>query len=238
MEWDCSSTITTCRKPRHLKVIICCWCTGECSRFHHRFSWYGLVVPESAQGYVPYVRLSLVLLFVYNILGTLAPIMRPKDNLTDIPLTPTQRAALGLDPNVTAPPLPKNTVSPYITPPRYSRSPTPRKSSSGSRSRSPAGSPGSRLESSLLKRQGSDSSFSPSHSPLWQKAVGGNRDSSRQHSYGSPSPLGPGSGKDVSILGAPSTPSPSTGRGASVALNSKWLYERGRASPTSRNLYS
>lgn len=177
------------------------------------------------------------MLFVYNILLTLAPIMRTKDNLTDIPLTPTQRAALGLDPNAAAP-LPNTPVSPYITPPRYSRSPTPRKSSPGSRSRSPAGSPGSRIESPLLKRQGSDSPFSPSHSPLWQKAVGGSRDSPRQRSYGSPSPLGPGTGKDVSILGAPSTPSPSTGRGTSVGLNSKWLYERGRASPTNRNLYS
>ena len=196
------------------------------------------MVPQSAQGYIPYVRLSFLLLFVYNILVTLAPIMRPKDNITDIPLTPTQRAALGLDPNAATPPPPNTKVSPYITPPRYSRSPTPRKSSSGSRSGSPAGSPGSRSESPFLKRQGSDSSFSPSHSPLWQKAVGGSRDSSRQYSYGSPSPLGPGTGKDVSILGAPSTPSPSTGRGTSVGLNSKWLYERGRASPTSRNLYS
>ena len=205
---------------------------------YHRSSWYGLVVPQSAQGYVPYARLSFVLLFVYNILVTLAPIMRPKDNLTDIPLTPTQRAALGLDPNAAVPLPPNTTISPYVTPPRYSRSPTPRKSSSGSRSRSPAGSPGPGLESPLSKRQVSDSSFSPSHSPLWQKAVGGSRDSLRQHSYGSPSPLGPGNGKDVSILGAPTTPSPSAGRGTSVGLNSKWLYERGRASPTSRNLYN
>ncbi|KAL8790146.1 MAG: hypothetical protein Q9195_006526 [Heterodermia aff. obscurata] len=133
-----------------------------------RSSWYGLVVPQSAQGYVPYVRLSFVFLFVYNILVTLAPIMRPKDNLTDIPLTPTQRAALGLDPNAAAPPPTNTTISPYITPPRYSRSPTPRKSSSGSRSRSPAGSPGSRIESPLLKRQSADeiSSMGASDSKL------------------------------------------------------------------------
>lgn len=53
----------------------------------------------------------------------------------------------------------------------------------------------------------------------------------RRSSYGSPSPLGPGLGGSVlggSVFGAPSTPSPTAGRGASVGLNSKWLYEKGR----------
>lgn len=194
------------------------------------------MVPKSAQGYVPYAQLPLILLFIYNIAVALAPVMRPKDNLTDIPLTPTQRSALGLDPNVVS--LPNTTAPSYITPPRYSRSSTPRKSSLGSRSRSPADSSGSRRGSPLSGRQGSDSPFSPSPSPLWQKAVGGGRDTARRHSYGSASPLGPGPGKDVSVLGAPSTPSPSSGRGTRVGLNSKWLYERGRASPSNRNLYS
>lgn len=193
-------------------------------------------MPQSAQGYVPYARLSLGILFIYNIAFAIAPAMRPRDNLTDIPLTPTQRASLGLDP--TSAPPPNTAVSSYITPPRYPRAPTPRNSSSGSRSRSPVGSPASRRGSPLSGRQGSDSPFSPSPSPLWQKAIGGGRDTSRRHSYGSPSPLGPGAGKDLSVLGVPSTPSPLAGRGASVGLNSKWLYERGRASPGGRSLYS
>ena len=89
-----------------------------------------------------------------------------------------------------------------------------------------------------------ESPFSPSASPLWQKTLGGGgsggRDSLRRHSYGSPSPLGPGVGiKDGSVFGVPGTPSPSTGRGASVGLNNRWLYERGRASPgPGRNGYS
>jgi nucleoporin POM34 len=73
-------------------------------------------------------------------------------------------------------------------------------------------------------------SDSPTGSPLWSKALGSARDPVRRSSYGSPSPLGPGlGGRDGGVLGMPSTPSP-TGRGASVGLNSKWLYHRGRSS--------
>lgn len=74
---------------------------------------------------------------------------------------------------------------------------------------------------------------------MWQKAVEGSRDSMRRHSYGSPSPLRSGlGGRDMSLLGTPSTPSPPVGRGASVGLNNKWLYERGRANPGHRGIYS
>lgn len=171
---------------------------------------------------------------VYNITLAILPLVQGRDNLIDIPLTPSQRALLGLDPNAT-PPMTPGTQ--YITPPRYPRSSTPRSGTPGSRSSSVADSPLSRKDSPSFGKQGIDSPFSPSASPLWQKAVGGARDSGRRHSYGSPSLLGPsGSGKEMSVLGAPNTPSPSTGRGASVALNSRWLYERGRASPGSRGL--
>ena len=193
-------------------------------------------MPSNSQNLLPYTRLGLTLLFAYNIAIALAPIMKPKDQITDIPLTPTQRAALGLDPNAT-PPTTTGTPS-YITPPRYARSPTPRNSASGSRSGSPANSIGSRRGSPASGKYGSESPFSPTPNPLWQKTMAAGRDSFRRHSYGSSSPLGPAAGRDVSILGAPSTPSPSTGRGASVGLNSKWLYERGRSSPGSRNIYS
>lgn len=164
----------------------------------------------------------------------LLPLVRRKDNLVDIPLTPSQRALLGLDPNAT-PPMTPGTQ--YITPPRYPRSSAPRSGTPGSRSSSAANSPLSRKDSPSFGKQGSESPFTPSASSLWQKAVGGARDSGRRHSYGSPSPLGPGgSGKELSVLGAPNPPSPSTGRGTSVALNSRWLYERGRGSPGSRGL--
>lgn len=164
----------------------------------------------------------------------LLPLVRGKDNLVDIALTPSQRALLGLDPNAT-PPMTPGTQ--YVTPPRYPRSSTPRNGTPGSRSSSAANSPLSQKGSPSFGKLGSESPFTPSASPLWQKAVGGFRDSGRRHSYGSPSPLGQSmSGKEMSALGAPNTPTPSTGRGASVALNSRWLYERGRGSPGSRGL--
>ena len=163
------------------------------------------------------------------------PLWRTPDNFNDIPLTPSQRKLLGLDPNASRPPTPGTQ---YITPPRYSYSPGSRTSSPKSRNSGRSQSPASMRGSPSAMSQANGSPYSPSASPLWQKTVG-NKDQSRRHSYGSPSPLGPGTpSKDLSVLGAPHTPSPSTGRGVSVGLNSKWLYERGRGSPGNRNLYS
>ena len=173
------------------------------------------------------VLLILCLLALYNLVVAFLPLIKTKDELTDITLTPTQRALLGLDPNATPPPTPGTR---YITPPRYPRSPTPRTISPANRNSSnystPSPSPG---------RERGDS---PAASPLWQKATSNARDPVRRSSYGSPSPLGPGfGGRDGSILGAPSTPSP-TGRGATVGLNSKWLYDKGRRSSGSRSMYA
>lgn len=163
------------------------------------------------------------------------PLWRTQDNLDDIALTPSQRKSLGLDPSSSTPATPGTH---YVTPPRYSYSPSPRASSPASRQSSHSNSSISRRGSPSAISQAGGSPYSPSASPLWQKAMG-NRDQSRRHSYGSPSPLGPGTPtKELSLLSQPHTPSPSMGRGASVALNSKWLYERGRASPGSRNIYS
>lgn len=184
---------------------------------------------------MPHGRLLISCLLIYNIIVAALPAMRPKDELSDILLTPTQRGLLGLDPRTTSPPIPGTQ---YITPPRYSPSPTPRNSSPLSRVSSNGSSPGSRKNSPGTGRQPSDSPFSPSPSPLWHKAVGSARGSSRRNSYGSPSPLAPSNSRDLGILGAPSTPSPSTGRGASVGLNSRWLYERGRGSPSGRSIYT
>ena len=167
----------------------------------------------------------------YNIAIAFLPLMRTKDELADIPLTPTQRSLLGLDPRATPPPTPGTH---YITPPRYPRSPTPRNISPAARNSSAYSTPITRSPSF-----GRESSDSPTGSPLWQKAVGRTRDPARRSSYGSPSPLGPGlGGREGSMMGAPSTPSPTTGRGVTVGLNSKWLYNKGRSSSGSRGMYS
>lgn len=163
------------------------------------------------------------LLGLYNIIRALLPLFKNKDELTDIPLTPTQRSLLGLDPTATPPPTPDTK---YITPPRYPRSPTPRNVSPATRNNSAYSTPITRSPS--FGRERSDS---PVGSPWGQKSMGRTRDPARRSSYGSPSPLGPGfGGREGSILGAPSTPSPTAGRGASVGLNSKWLYNKGRSS--------
>lgn len=153
--------------------------------------------------------------------------------MPDIPLTPTQRALLGLDPTATPPPIPGTQ---YMTPPRYPRSPTPRNTSPAATGRnggySAYSTPISRSPSYGRERESNE--LSPTASPLWQKAIG----NTRRSSYGSPSPLGPGLGASVlggSVFGAPSTPSPTAGRGASVGLNSKWLYEKGRRSSGGRS---
>lgn len=171
--------------------------------------------------------LVLCLLAVYNLAMASLPLIKTKDELTDIALTPAQRALLGLNPNATPPPTPGTK---YITPPRYPRSPTPRTISPANRNSSNYSTPS--------PSSGRERSGSPTASPLWQKATSNARDPARRSSYGSPSPLGPGlGGRDAHILGAPSTPSP-TGRGATVGLNSKWLYDKGRSSSGSRSMYA
>lgn len=189
-------------------------------------------IPHAVQRYTNVFLSILCLLSIFNIAVSCYPLVMKKDNLTDIDLTPSQRALLGLDPNAAPIATP---ATQYITPPRYPRSSTPRNDSPGSRSGSNMASPTSQQESPSLAQQGSGSPFSAPAISMWQKAIGGSRDTGRRHSYGSPSPLGFGrSGKDASVLGAPSTPSPSIGRGSSVGLNNRWLYERGRISPGSR----
>ncbi len=167
----------------------------------------------------------------------LLPLLKSTDEIADIALTPTQRALLGLDPNATPPPTPGTQ---YVTPPRYPRSPTPRNISpaTGSGGGSPFSTPISRSPSFGRQRESSP----PSGSPLWQKALGGTN-INRRSSYGSPSPLGPGLGGNFmggsvlggSVFSAPNTPSPTNGR-ASVGLNSKWLYEKGRSSLGGRGM--
>lgn len=181
----------------------------------------------SFRPYSTYAQRLLQAIMGCNILTAFLPLIRPKDDLSDIPLTPAQRKLLGLAPS-SAPPTPG---SQYATPPRYTRTPTPLNDSIGIYSGSPLSSKGGIVQGSPR-----DSPFSPNASPLLHKAVGGMA-SIRRSSYGSASPLGPGAQK--SWFDGQGTPSPSLGKGSSsVQLNSKWLYERGRGSPGSSTLFS
>ncbi|KAI4236660.1 MAG: hypothetical protein L6R40_006102 [Gallowayella cf. fulva] len=192
-----------------------------------------LLLSSPSQSYLRAFLFYTTLLPIYNIVVDLWPLYKGHDNISDISLTPSQRALLGLDPNATPPP---TVGAQYITPPRYARSPTPR-NDSGTSNRSRHSSAGKTPFSH--QDQGSQSSlfgssenpFSPSASPLWQKSMLGNgRDTRRRSSLGTPSPLGPG--KDSGSLWMPHTPSPTAGRGQAtrVGLNNRWLYERGRTS--------
>ncbi|KAL8367134.1 hypothetical protein RB595_008894 [Gaeumannomyces hyphopodioides] len=201
----------------------------------------------SIRGYIWWAFLGLHLIPLVNIGLALLPLLRAKDDISDIPLTAAQRQLLGLPPS-SAPATPGTGFS---TPPRYARTPSFSGSvgSAKSFSTSPllgkgaGGSPGPLLGSPgnlKVNGSGSASPFSPfspggvGGSPLFQKAVKGGQ---RRGSFGgSPAPLL----SEKSLSAAPTlvpdssaistgTPSPS-GKRTSVALNSKWLYEKGRRS--------
>lgn len=188
---------------------------------------------------VPYSEWAIVLArlaFAANIVIAFLPLVRRyyPDDIADIPLTPSQRASMGLKADVVAPKTPGSAfASPnYVTPPRYQRS-TPRSNSFSNQdgaSQSPlSGSPRSGFAMST-----SNSPFSPhtsTGSPLFQKALGGS--AQKRLSYGgSGSSMGSSLFGDSSMSTTPGTPTPATGK-ASVSLNNKWLYEKRRDSPRS-----
>ncbi|KAL9598620.1 MAG: hypothetical protein Q9219_004365 [cf. Caloplaca sp. 3 TL-2023] len=210
-------------------------------------STLSLLLSPPTQSHLSTTLLLSLLLPLFNIALALSPLYKTPDTIPDIPLTPSQRALLGLDPTATPPPTPGTQ---YITPPRY---PTRSSASSTSTPRSNRSSTNSAPSFSLTKVQSpespsysggkrtidsiNNSPFSPSASPLWQKgALGGSssgRDGTRRGSFGllPSSPLGRPGGKNESLWGAtaaPGTPSPVTGKqgGASVGLNNRWLYRR------------
>ena len=186
----------------------------------------------SLQDYPDNIDLILFALQVYftaNIIVALYPLFRPKDEITDIPLTPTQRALLGLDPMAAAPPTPESV---YVTPPKYRLS-TSRPASPLSTGSSPATAKTSFSGSTLA----AGTPFSPSPSPLLQKAfANGNKENAQRQNLGSPSPLGQSPSFKESTLSSwgPATPSPTGRRGTGIAVSNKWLYERnGRLSASS-----
>lgn len=197
-----------------------------------------------------------------NIALALRPLFLPTtDQITDIPLTPTQRSLLGLDPS-SSPATPQS--GGYITPPRYRRSsgsfsgsnlgtPTSdRRSisatyySSSPLSASQNFSPGAALSPFRSPSRSGASQFSPSASPLLHKAVAkknnnhNNRDSldpDRRQSFGTP---GSGLARSQSLReraarGAES-PTPSAGARRSPGMNYKWLYEKGSRLPRSETM--
>ncbi|PNS21198.1 hypothetical protein CAC42_3536 [Sphaceloma murrayae] len=178
--------------------------------------------------YNEYAVLVIRIFFLVNFIFAFRPLLRQQDNFNDIPLTPSQRQLLGLKPSNT----PLTPGSQVVTPPRYSRSATPRSSASDrGTSRSPvSGSPltGRGRSGSIDRSAGYGyraSSGSPyGGSPLVREALTGS--AGRRLSFDT---------GGSSSSGLPSTPTPSFGNNrASVSLNNKWLYERGRGSPNGR----
>ncbi|KAK3640491.1 hypothetical protein LTR56_011829 [Elasticomyces elasticus] len=191
-----------------------------------------LIIPRqyllAAEPYQFYILLILRLFFAMNLIIGFAPLLKPKDNCDDVPLTPSQRQLLGLPP-MSRPATPQEQQQ-YVTPPRYSRSTTPQSNTSSLRAQT-SGSPlnGRPLESSTSQLGRRSVSGSPGMGGASPLAYGGLRSNSgaRRTSFQS-SPL---STPEFDAAGSISTPTKS-GK-ASVGLNSKWLYEKGRGSPRS-----
>ncbi|PWY90793.1 NPCC-domain-containing protein [Aspergillus heteromorphus CBS 117.55] len=149
--------------------------------FGNTFKSYSLWLQNISQlpTYPDMSLLVLRLIFAVNVLVALYPLFGPKDTFADIPLTPTQRSLLGLDPSSSHSFTPGTT---YVTPPRYRLS--------ASRTASPAsksGSPFSASAGASGRRLSSGASFSPSPSPLLQKLVSAGRETGQRPSFGSSS---------------------------------------------------
>lgn len=187
-----------------------------------------------AKRYVNWAFLAAQALPLLKIGLALLPLLRSKDNLSDIPLTPAQRQLLGLTPNSAAPT--PNSV--YSTPPRYSRTP----SATGSVGKlSPTSSPASAKDSPASFSTFRGSLASSVASPLLHKSLG--YSGGPRSLYGLQSPLDASTssfnlstnsfnlstGSSV-FSEPPPTPSPIGGKRTSVGLNNKWLYDRSRRS--------
>ncbi|KAJ9617175.1 hypothetical protein H2200_000896 [Cladophialophora chaetospira] len=139
------------------------------------------------------VLLLVRLLFCINIALLLRPVLPyapAQDDISDIPLTPSQRQLLGLAPSTQSTPASADSPASYITPPRYRRvsnspyaaddsDPTDRRSISANYSASPLSTSRYTLgfsptpSQSVARRTASGSPFSPSPtaSPLLHKAI-------------------------------------------------------------------
>lgn len=176
---------------------------------------------------------AVQLLLLLNIITNILPLLRKKDTMEDIPLTPQQRQLLDLPP-MSRPATPQEQAA-WVTPPRYSRNTTP--SSMDSLLVNARGTP---LSARASPRESIMSSTPPQSSNYMGKRAGGSPYSGSPLARASPdtmfarrrdssgTPRGSPLASESEVFG---TPLGKSSR-ASIGLNSKWLYEKGKASPT------
>ncbi|KAI1117385.1 nuclear pore complex component-domain-containing protein [Nemania sp. NC0429] len=184
-------------------------------------------VPRVVSEYEPFLFwIPLLAAPAWNIVANALPLMRARDTLSDIPLTPGQRELLGLPPSG-VPPTPGSAFS---TPPRYARTPSAQGSAVSRRSfsSSPVLTRSSSNQESPTPAANGSGLASPSPHILLQKAMLGARRSSLG-SMGSPSPLRGSVLAGASIFSSsPESPSPSpVSKQSSVGLSNKWRYNKG-----------
>ncbi|KIW13447.1 hypothetical protein PV08_08635 [Exophiala spinifera] len=92
-----------------------------CSVVTWLLSWSGFDASQALSTTIVIARLVSCANIVLC-LQPVIPYISKKDQITDIPLTPSQRSLLGLDPSVQPTPSPAGSSLSYITPPRYRRS--------------------------------------------------------------------------------------------------------------------
>lgn len=207
----------------------------------------------STKSYSSWIYAALLVAPLFNIVIALLPLFRPVDDLSDIPLTPSQRKLLGLPSIAKAAAPGAPTIS---TPPKYSRTPsmagTPASMKTGGGGGSAAAAAANNGSPAGARTLNNALSYSASPvvvSPLFQK-------SKQSAAVNVPSPLGAstmsnsnpfassisssafGSSTGSSVFGGEgslATPTPASGKKrsnvSSVALNNKWLFEKGRRSP-------
>lgn len=230
-------------------LIACIFIHSVLSRYLPPRKWWGYTyvsefqfepdqrtnITDRAWKYARYTYWTALAIPTFNIGTNLLPLFRKKDDFSDIPLTPGQRRLLGLPPT-NVPPTPG---SAYSTPPRYAR--TPSISGSTGSKRSFSGSPlgAASHDGSPTMGSGTFGGLGSPSSPLLHKAMNGARRSSFG-SLGSPSLLSTSVGSSLGASfgastgsffgGVPDTPSPipPAGKRSTIALNSKWLYEKQR----------
>jgi nucleoporin POM34 len=187
--------------------------------------------------YPLYILWAIRSVFLFNASLASLPLLRTPDACEDVPLTPQQRQLLGLPP-MSRPATPQEKVQ-YVTPPRFSRSNTPRSAGNTGMlkegSDSPLSGRGTPNDSGNGTPLRAPNSGSPYNSPAPYRSFSG-----------SGGPGGSGSGAEstrrrlsyTNTRSSPLTVSEfeSMGQGtpskrASVGLNNKWLYEKGRAGP-------
>jgi nucleoporin POM34 len=196
------------------------------------------------------------------------PYISKQDTFSDIPLTPSQRALLGLNPSTQSTPASAASGVHYITPPKYRRlsgsfsgtpsggATTDRRSISANYSDSPLSTSRytvgfSPTPHSIRRASGSPFSPSPTASPLFHKAVNQSSQQAPEIDFSASTQslglsTGNGLGRSQSLRERsrrdsldPASPTPGTRSPQLVpGVNYKWLYEKGRKLPKSESFGS